>query len=77
MGNMLRRGESSWLYMTFDLFFFTGRGISMRVLRACSCLAWTVNALCLFCLADDSVDRIESEHIIDLWVFVAPEYSIE
>jgi hypothetical protein len=32
MGNMLRRGESSWLYMKFEIAFFAGQSILIRVL---------------------------------------------
>jgi hypothetical protein len=46
MGNMLRRGESSWLCMKFEFAFFAGNGILIRVLSP-SFLALTVNALSL------------------------------
>ncbi len=72
----MRRGESSWLCMKFEFAFFSGHGILIRVLPPSSFLALTVNKICLVCLPD-SVDRVESESIIDLWLFVAPEYSIE
>jgi hypothetical protein len=45
-GNMLRRGESSWLCMKFEFAFFVGHGILIRVLSP-SRLALTVNELCL------------------------------
>jgi hypothetical protein len=45
-GNMLRRGECSWLCMKFEFAFFAGHGILIRVLRP-SFLALTVNELCL------------------------------
>jgi hypothetical protein len=46
MGNMLRRGESSWLCLKFEFAFFAGHGIFIRVLPP-SFLALPVNELCL------------------------------
>ncbi len=51
MGNMLRRGESSWLCMKFKLAFFAGNGISIKVLPP-SFLALPANELCLLFLPD-------------------------
>jgi hypothetical protein len=47
MGNMLRRGESSWLCMKFVL--FADHSILIRVLPLCF-LALTVNELCVLFL---------------------------
>jgi hypothetical protein len=49
MGNMLRRGESSWLVVKFEFAFIAGHGSMMRVLPP-SFLALTVNELCLLFL---------------------------
>ncbi len=46
VGNMLRRGESSWLCMKFEFAFFGGHSILIRVFLP-SFLALPVNALCL------------------------------
>jgi hypothetical protein len=46
MGNMLRRGESSWSCIKFEFAFFAGHGILIRVLPPCF-LALPVNELCL------------------------------
>ncbi len=48
MGNMLWRGESSWLCMKCEFTFFAGDGIFVRVLPP-SFFAFTVNELCLLC----------------------------
>ncbi len=46
MGNMLRKGENSWLLcMKFEFSFFAGHGISIRVLPPFF-LALSVNELC-------------------------------
>jgi hypothetical protein len=44
IGNMLRRGDSSWLCMKFEFAFFVGHGILIRVFPL-SYLALTVNEL--------------------------------
>ncbi len=50
LGNMLRRGESSWLCMKFEFAFVAGNSIFDQVLPS-SFLALPVNELCLlFCL---------------------------
>jgi hypothetical protein len=46
MGNMLRRGGSSWLCMKFEIAFFAGHGILMRVLQP-SCLTLPVKEIFL------------------------------
>jgi hypothetical protein len=46
MGNMLRMGESSWLFVKFEFGFIAGHGSLIRVLP-CSFLALAVNEPCL------------------------------
>jgi hypothetical protein len=49
MGNMLRRGESRWLCMKFEVAFFAGHGLLIGVFPP-SCLALTAHSLCDFML---------------------------
>ncbi len=63
MGNMLRRGESSWLFVKFELGFIAGHGSLIRVVP-CSFLALTGNELCLHFLPHPCATWCFALHIL-------------
>jgi hypothetical protein len=63
MGNMLRRGESSWLCMKFEFAFIAGHGISIRILPP-SFLALTVKEPCLIILPNPYATSCFVLHVV-------------
>jgi hypothetical protein len=69
MGNMFRRGESSWLRMKFEFAFFADHGFLIRVLRPFF-LALTVNELCLLFWPNPYATSCFVLHIFRMGVFM-------